>query len=245
MNEVLLKRLLGAGVLVVGTLILANLLPEPQMQPPPDGTLTRVTYSLRPGAPQPEPIAAPPAASAPIEVAEAMPQPELTPETKPDLDPVSVAEPAPAPAPEQKAAPVVAPKPQKKPASKELAKAPEPVVQPKETPVQSSEPASPAPQPQPEVQPEAQSAKAEAVTPAPATDTWFVQIGAFALEANASKSVQKLLDAGMSARQDTVVFKTGKRHRVRAGPYASREEADAQRAKAAGIGFADARVARE
>jgi DedD protein len=253
MNEVLLKRLLGAGVLVVGTLILANLLPEPQVQPPPDGALTRVTYSLRPGTPQPQPIAEPPAASALVELAEAppgvmpLPDPGPTPEPEMMREPVAPAAPA---VPEQKTAP--APKPKPKPATKALAKTPEQAVPPKPaSPALPTEPAPLEPQPQaapsePQPQPEAQLAKAEAVTtPAAATNAWFVQIGAFAQEANAAKSVQKLLDAGMSARQDTVVFKAGKRHRVRAGPYASREEADAHRAKAAGIGFVDARVARE
>jgi cell division protein FtsN len=222
MNETLTKRLLGACALVGVTLILANLLPEPQAVPPSEPAAKRLTYDLRPTPPEmlqaPDGPTADPLPAPAVAVAEATPSVIL--EHKPEIA---------APVPPK--AEVVAPKPKPKPKAK---------PQPAPPPTAEITPAS---------EPEVVVAKAEAPVAAAETPAagpaWFVQIGAFAKQTNAQQSMARLQKAGLRARQDTLEWKSGTRYRVRCGPFASREEAEAERVRATKLGFGDARLAHE
>lgn len=202
MNEVLGKRLLGACALVAVTLILANLLPDPQALPPSDQAAKRRSYDLRPAPPAPERIER----EAPPVVVASLPA---------DTDPVPPpAEPTP-----------VRPKPA--PPSKRPSTPPKPVT------AATVEPSVPKP------------AVAEGAGAAPSPASWYVQIGAFAREANAQNSVRRLQQAGLQVRQDTIDGKLGRRYRVRCGPFTSREDAENERLRATKLGFGDARLAQE
>jgi DedD protein len=110
---------------------------------------------------------------------------------------------------------------------------------------QASEPAVPPPAPLKEKPPvSAKSAPVQPVVPAKppaekprAAETaksvrgnWFVQVGAFAQEANAQKTLATLKAAGLPTTSDTQVGKNGRLTRVRVGPFAS--EAGAEQAAA-------------
>lgn len=60
--------------------------------------------------------------------------------------------------------------------------------------------------------------------------SWFVQVGAFAQEANAQKTLATLQAAGLPTTSDTQAGKNGRLTRVRVGPFAS--EAGAEQAAA-------------
>jgi len=260
MNEVLLKRLIGACALVGVTVALANLLPEPSALPPPEPAAKRVAFDLRPAPPKP--LGAATEESAPTSVEEPSKPNEIASAAPPlakseaPVKPVE-AEPTtkPAPAPQHKAAPkppvkVVKPAVQQasKPAPKPLPK--ETSSAPTESPTHAKEmPPPPKESPAPEAprQPETVAEAAPiAEPPEPkATQAWFVQIGAFAKESNAEQSFAKLKKAGLKAQQDRLEWKTGTRYRVRCGPFGSKEEAEAERARAAGLGFGDNSLAHE
>lgn len=55
---------------------------------------------------------------------------------------------------------------------------------------------------------------------------WFVQVGAFAHEANAQKTLATLKAAGLPTTADTQVGKNGRLTRVRVGPFASEARAE-------------------
>ena len=56
---------------------------------------------------------------------------------------------------------------------------------------------------------------------------YLVNVGLFAVEANAQKAHARLRAAGVRAQLQEVQMKNGKRLRVRAGPYPSRADAEA------------------
>lgn len=60
-----------------------------------------------------------------------------------------------------------------------------------------------------------------AVDKAPPVRGWFVQVGAFAQEANAQKTLATLKAAGLPTVADTQAGKNGRLTRVRVGPFAS------------------------
>jgi cell division septation protein DedD len=105
--------------------------------------------------------------------------------------------------------------------------------------------AVPKPAPTPKPAPVAKATPELKSAAEPRASAWYLQIGAFAQEDNATKTVAKLRDAGLQPHQDTITLKTGKRFRVRCGPFASQDEAEQGKVKAMQIGFADARVARD
>jgi cell division septation protein DedD len=234
MNEVLAKRLLGACALVGVTLVLAKLLPSPQVVAPPEEHAKLVTYDLRPqpaetkieSVPAPAAEVAPPAESAAVTVT---PPPTVVAEAAPP-------KPA-APVPGAAAKPKTVVAKAAPPVKKKPAPAAPPETKPEPTPV----PAAATETAAAEV-----PAAAPAAPPAPAPkEAWYLQIGAFAYEANAKKSAAKLRGAGLQPHEDTITMKAGRRFRVRCGPFGSQQEAEQQKTKAVEVGFADARVARD
>ena len=76
----------------------------------------------------------------------------------------------------------------------------------------------------PEAKPEAK--KTEAAKPAAAESRYVVQVGSFAEESRARDARAKLERAGLKNYTQAVETKDGKRIRVRAGPFASKAEAE-------------------
>jgi DedD protein len=72
--------------------------------------------------------------------------------------------------------------------------------------------------------------------PAP-SDTWVVQIGAFADPKNAKQAQAKLAAAGIKSYSETVKAKNGQQTRVRLGPFAGRTDAEKAGEKAKALGF--------
>lgn len=155
------------------------------------------------------------------------------------------------PAPAKPAAPISeAAKPAAKteaPAKPEQVK-PEPVkplaAPPKtEAPVA---PAKPAEAPKPVEAPKPAAPAAAPVAPAskpPASGgSWYVQIGGFADIGNARQAQDKVKAAGQSSVLAPIDTAKGTLYRVRAGPYASREAAQAAQDVLAGKGFPDAKL---
>jgi DedD protein len=88
----------------------------------------------------------------------------------------------------------------------------------------------------PDAKPEAKTeARSDA---AKATAGYVVQVAAFADRFGARSLVAKLKKSGFPGYTETVTTDKGTLHRVRVGPYASREVADAARAKLKAAGFA-------
>lgn len=147
-------------------------------------------------------------------------------------EPASAAS-APAPAasvPEAVASAVVA-QPTEAPVEPLVEKLPEPVPPPvavKEKPPVSAKPAPV--QPVVPAKPPAEKPRAAAETVRSVRGNWFVQVGAFAQEANAQKTLVTLKAAGLPTTADTQVGKNGRLTRVRVGPFAS--EAGAEQAAA-------------
>jgi DedD protein len=99
--------------------------------------------------------------------------------------------------------------------------------------------AKPAPKPAPQPEPKA-SPKPEPSATKPmvaSAQRFVVQVGAFAQDAGVKEARATLERAGLRSYTQVVKTKDGKRTRVRAGPYATRDEAEraAAKAKAAGL----------
>lgn len=71
---------------------------------------------------------------------------------------------------------------------------------------------------------------------------FVVQVGAFSTDEKVKEARDKLSAAGVKTYAEKVATKSGEVTRVRAGPYASRDAADAARGKIAGLGFGTAAV---
>ncbi len=69
-----------------------------------------------------------------------------------------------------------------------------------------------------------------------------VQIGAFATDEKVQEARDKLGAVGMKTYVEKVATKEGGVTRVRAGPYASKDAAQAALGKISGLGFANAKV---
>jgi DedD protein len=104
----------------------------------------------------------------------------------------------------------------------------------------------PAPEKKPELKPEAkpepkatETAKARALLEGKSVDTdggrFVVQVGAFAEKDKARQAQQKLERAGLKNYTNVAETKNGTRIRVRAGPFASRAEADKAAEKIKGL----------
>lgn len=171
----------------------------------------------------------------------------------PDRNKVKPLPPPPAAAPATAAAGKVTPAPVA--AAPAAASAPKVAEAPKEKVeeiITESKPAAPAPAPAAEKKPEPKpepkavakaedAAKARALLDGRTVDTaangarYVVQVGAFAEEAKARQAQQKLDRAGLKNYRQVAETDEGKRIRVRAGPFASRSEADRAAAKIKGL----------
>ncbi len=145
----------------------------------------------------------------------------------------------PAPAVPGKAVALVKPPEAKEPASATLAepqKDATPVLEPK--PVTEKPPEKPpakAPEKAAVKPPEKDADKSAAPKPGPGT--FYIQVAAFA-ESDKIKQVQQQIgDAGLRSYTEVVAAAKGNVTRVRAGPFTTREEAEAARAKLATMGL--------
>ncbi len=112
-----------------------------------------------------------------------------------------------------------------------------------ETPAPLVKP-EPSPAAKPSPKPAAEAPRAEPKPPAarkPESATRYViQVGAYADSAKVKEARQRIEKLGLSSLQQDVETSSGRRTRVRLGPYATREEADrvAARLRAAGLSAA-------
>ncbi len=130
--------------------------------------------------------------------------------------------------------------------AKAVAKQP---VTPPETPVaptvevQKETAAAPTPKPmaeKPAAKPPEKMAEKVAEKPAaikPAPGTFFIQVTALADIEKAKQVQQQIVDAGMRSYTEVVAAGKGNVTRVRAGPFATREEAEQARAQLATVGL--------
>lgn len=77
----------------------------------------------------------------------------------------------------------------------------------------------------------------KAAAPKAGPGTFFIQVIALAEPEKAKAVQQKIIDAGVRSYTEVVVAGSGKVTRVRAGPFASREEAERARAQLATVGL--------
>lgn len=213
-------RLIGAVVLVTGLVVFLPMVLD--NEPKPVAEDIAINIPSQDAKPAKVTMAAP--ASAPQAVTGGA---GAQPERSPPIQPLTVLPggqaPAiqPAPAEAVKAAPVPAPPP----AAPSAAKPEKPAA----APIESVK--SPAPgehQPPPAAIP-AEKAKPAAETGAPPQSGFVVRLGAYAKPENAKQLKAKLTSMGVRNYSDVLKTANGDRHRVRAGPYATRREAESVR----------------
>ncbi|MBX9833520.1 MAG: SPOR domain-containing protein [Burkholderiaceae bacterium] len=198
--------------------------PVPAQEPP---TAPAAAASAPMTSPTPAPAAAaPPAPPAPLQPASATRPP--TDDSRPAAAPT-----APAASKKPPAAPVAAVAGASKPAAKT---------------VPATEPASRAVAPPKARAPKAASAaEPTASAPLPTVGTaagYYINVGLFADEANARKAQARLLNEGLPAFRQELNTSSGRRIRVRVGPYPGRAEADTAAASIRSLGL-DAVVFRQ
>ncbi|MEW6446401.1 MAG: SPOR domain-containing protein [Pseudomonadota bacterium] len=210
MDRVLLKRLLGAGVVVALAVIVlpfvlqgdgyqASLRTDIPARPAPlqplDTAVPEPSEDVRQQLQPPQPLPAP-----------ARPREIQLPEPKPTPAPMPKSEPQPASAP----APKAEPKTEAKPAPKvETRSQPKPEERP------------------PEVRPVEPRVAAPPVAKPPAVGQWLVQLGSFSSESNAQTLRGQVQRAGLPCLMERLDIEGRTVWRVRAGPFASQSEADA------------------
>lgn len=183
--------------------------PAPVAPPPDAGNEGEGASDARAAASGPAPAAAP---SAPDAVAAATPpRTEARAEVKP--------EPKPAP-PQVEAKPESRPEPKAEP-KKEPKPEPKPEAKPKTEPPKTEPP---------------KTAAAEASAPAK-TGRYVVQVGAFTDALAVREARQKVEKLGLKTYTQEVDTPTGRRTRVRVGPFDTKAEADAAGAKLKGAGL--------
>ncbi len=159
---------------------------------------------------------------------------------KPEEGGVMPAVPTTPPIPESAPPPAPAAKVDAKPEPKPEAKAePQPAAKPEAKPEAKKEVAKPEPKkeaPKPEAK---KDAKVEAK---PAGESFHIQLGAFSSADNAKQLQSKLSANGIKSYTDTLKDGASTKVRVRAGPFASKAEADKALAKLKGLGL-DGKVA--
>ncbi|MBS3936519.1 MAG: SPOR domain-containing protein [Sulfuritalea sp.] len=103
------------------------------------------------------------------------------------------------------------------------------------------------PEPRPEPRPETQAEPKSEARPAAVgggAEAWEVQLGAYADPGRVRNLVAKIKELGLPAYTERIETPGGPRTRVRAGPFASREEAEKARVRVRVIGV-DGPVARK
>ncbi len=214
-------RLIGAVVLVTGLVVFLPMVldnePKPVADdiainiPSQDAKPAKVAAAVPPQAPQPVPQAVPGGADAP-------------PERSPPIQPLTVLPNGQAPTPAQ-TAPAETPKAAPVPATPSAAKPEKPAAAPVEL-VKSPAPSEH--KPPPAAAPD-EKAKHAAETGAPPQSGFVVRLGAYAKPENAKQLKAKLTSMGIRNYSDVLKTVNGDRHRVRAGPYATRREAESVR----------------
>jgi DedD protein len=193
------RRLVGAIVLVATVAVVLPMVLDSEPKP------TSQDINIQIPAPDSKAFTskvvplAPPAKSADKATAKATDKPEV-----PAADP-------PAPPATDKSAAQASTKP--------AAKAPEPA---KETATAEKAASKPAP----EKATEKASEKSAVKAPAPKSGTFFIQVTALADTDRAKQVQQRIIDAGFPAYTQAIPAGKGSVTRVRAGPFATREEAD-------------------
>ncbi|MEW5973684.1 MAG: SPOR domain-containing protein [Pseudomonadota bacterium] len=216
MDRVLLKRLLGAGVIVALAVIVLPFF----LQGEGYKAALRTDIPARPQPPQPLDTAS---VEPPAEVHELL-------EPPPPL-PMAQAS-APRTGPVQEAADAGAAKPVPKPAAPpvpEVKPAPKPAPTPQATTAKpASEASKPEAAPNAAVKPAAPSAQPPlaAAKPQPG-GVWMIQLGSFSAESNAQQLRGQVQRVGIACQIDPLDIEGRKVWRVRAGPFASQAEADA------------------
>lgn len=219
------RRLIGAGVLLAAGVIGFPMLFETQPRPLPMDTpieirprdlaaAAPVAPSTRPGAPEPAPDAD---AGVPLPAAPAAPA--ATPPGEPSAPAPHTTTPAATPAPV--AAPPAAPAAE----TQAVATAP------------PATPPGPPPAPRTDDGARAQALLEGKAAPVPASGRFVVQVGAYSDDAALRSARQRVEKLGLKTYTQVVETDAGKRTRVRIGPYASRDEADAAAAKVKGAGL--------
>jgi DedD protein len=219
------RRLIGAGVLLVAGVVGFPMLFETQPRPLPMDTPIEIrprdlpaaapaAPSMAPGPREPIP---PPAPAPVLDAGAGVPAPAV-PAASSATPPEEPAAPAPAAATPAAISP----------------RAPEP------------QPAAAAPlAPPPPLPPATRAddgARAQALlegktAPAPASGRFVVQVGAYSDHAAMRSARQRVEKLGLKTYTQVVETDAGRRTRVRIGPYASRDEADAAAAKVKGAGL--------
>jgi rare lipoprotein A len=147
--------------------------------------------------------------------------------TIPPAEPEPAAEPAPAVASAQPPLPETRSEPTPPPA-------PEPVVLAEDLPVaQQQPPAQQSPPAPPRAEPSATAPAAQEVA-APSRNGWFVQLGAFSVEANAVEMKAKV----ERVTRPVSVQRAGGLYRVRVGPWATRSRAIEEKERLEAAGYA-------
>lgn len=207
-------RLIGAVVLVLAGVVGFPLLFDTQPRP----VAVDIPIEI-PDRNKVPPLQLP--SQAPVSVGKVTPAP-ATPAPVAPAPVITEARPEPAPAPAPKAAEAT-PAPAEKVAKAEPA--------PEKKPEPKAEPA-----PDPKV---AETAKARALLEGKSVDAagarYVVQVGAFAERDKALQAQRKLERAGLKNYTNVAETRDGKRIRVRAGPFATRAEADKAAARIKGL----------
>lgn len=215
------RRLVGAMVLVVAAVVGFPLLFETQPRP------LRADLPIQTVPRDAAVVVAP--APAPTRVADPASVPARN-DTPPDSRPDEVAGAASAPAAAASAASATA----------VAAPQPEPKPEPKPTPPAAPRPAGDAARAQAAVEGRDRPAKPAERPAPPSASRFVVQVGAFA-EADAARDVRGRVERlGLRTYTQEVDTGSGRRIRVRVGPFAEREQADrtAAKIKAAGLSAA-------
>lgn len=269
MDDKLKRRLAGAAVLLLATFVVVSILPTPEQaaQPNDSDVVTIPLHEVANPEPPPPSATATPAtiAAAPSDAGGAMPAGDdgegaaetvISGDDDAGADAGDAQKPLQAPldeTPKKAASPdgaAAAPRPAtpgstatpSKPAGKPEAQASAP------------KPAAAKPSPAPaaearsvETKPAVAAAKPAEVKPvakpAPAgTGSWFVQVGGFADIGNARQVQARLQALGQPSILSPTETSKGTLYRVRAGPYAGREPAQAALGKLTGSGYPDAKL---
>lgn len=228
MNEILRRRLIGFGVLLVLMLLLSLLLPN-DVDRTGSGGLPTTTVALdgeplSPPAAVPPPVEVPPAGTLPAPVVSAPPVPEKPPSTVA----AHAARPGASATP-----PTVAP------------------MKARPIPIPPSKSAAPAAKAAPAAS--APTVVARTVVPAPAAPAaatpataWYVQIGSYADAGNAQTTLSLLQNIGYRGEAAKIVNAKGASlYRVRLGPFATEATARQALDKVTRQGYPQARVLSE
>ena len=230
------RRLVGAVVLALAAAVLLPLLLENEPKPLGDDVSIQIPPVDSGKFVNPLSPAQQGAKGAPAGADEAAPVPRAPGDAAKTGGPAAATESAAgiSPPPAEK---VPAPPGEKAPAqSAPASEAPKPTTETKPASAPEAKPASVAPEAKPQPRP---AAGAESgADSAKASGAFVVQIAAFSDRYGARSLVAKLKKVGFPAFTETVTTDKGTLHRVRVGPYASREVADAARAKLKAAGFA-------